>query len=448
MSPTAVFAYARQRVASPSAVLIGTNMLVNVLRIGNTMLLTRLLAPRDFGLTGIIFSIFFVVSMVTDAGFQAFVIRHERGEDPEFLDAIWTIHALRGTVLFLITAALSAPIGMIIGKPEVSPLMAVAALAFAIDGLISPAMFVALRTGGVRRLSFIDLAISVIQMAAAIVAAYFLRNAWAIVISQIVGSSVKAICTFTILPDAKRRVRFERPIAAELWRFSRVIGASSILTMVLAQVDKLVLARSLSLPQFGVYTIAANLAQVPVAIVMIYTTRILYPAVANGWRLDPGAIRQTIYGTRGPVFYGYLFAAGGMIGSAPIVVRILYDPRYVGAALYLSILALPAAMTMITRATSETLVAIGHTKTTLMLNVVRIVWLGVFGTIGFLLAGPIALVLVLGLIEIPAYLYGTVVMRKLHLLSPVRELRALLLIVAGAATGWLATIIFDLLLRR
>lgn len=448
MSPAAALRYARGRVTSPSSILIASNVLVNVLRIGSTMLLTRLLAPRDFGLTGIIFSVFFIVAMVTDVGFQAFVIRHERGEEPDFLDAIWTIHALRGLLLFLGTAICAGPIGMLVGKPEVTPLLAVASVTLLIDGLISPAMFVALRTGHVQRLSIIDLALAFAQMSAAVVAAFFLRSAWAIVFSLIFGSTARVIASYTVLPDAVRRIRIDRPLASELWRFSRVIAASSILTMMISQVDKLVLARVMILPEFGVYTIAANISQVPVAIALLYVGRIFYPAVANNWRADPAGIGKVIYALRGPVFQAYLFAAGGLIGAAPVAIRILYDPRYAGAALYLGILAIASAMTMLTRSMGEALVAMGEVQMTLVMNIARIVWLIIFGTIGFFTAGPLGLVLALGLIEVPAYLSGVVMMRRLHLLDPLRELWALLLILAGMGTGWLFTLAVNVVFPR
>ena len=52
-----------------------------VVRTISSVILTRLLTPYDFGIIGIIGAIFFAVTMVTDLGFEAFLIRHERAED-------------------------------------------------------------------------------------------------------------------------------------------------------------------------------------------------------------------------------------------------------------------------------------------------------------------------------------------------------------------------------
>ena len=58
-----------------------------------------------------------------------------------------------------------------------------------------------------------------------------------------------------------------------------------------------------------------------------------------------------------------------------LLARLLYDPRYLAAAVYLSILAVGTALIMITRSMDSLLVASGHVRATLELNVVRVIWL-------------------------------------------------------------------------
>src|ERR1051326_2930042 len=75
-----------------------------IVRTISSMTLTRLLRPEDFGIVGIIGSIFYTAEMFTDLGFQAFLVRHERTDDRHFRDVIWTIHAKRGAALFMLVA--------------------------------------------------------------------------------------------------------------------------------------------------------------------------------------------------------------------------------------------------------------------------------------------------------------------------------------------------------
>jgi O-antigen/teichoic acid export membrane protein len=427
--------FSAERLTGATATLVVSTAAINVLRIGNTMLLTRLLAPSDFGIVGIIMSIFFAIGMITDAGFQAYIVRHDRGDEPVFLDAIWTVHMLRGLINGAFTAAMAWPLAVILQKPALAPLMAVVSLTFVIDGLASLTLLTSIRRNLVRRLSIVDLIAFLGQLFIGVIAALILRNAWALVISMLAYSAIRTAASYVAFPDAGRSFRIDRPLSAELWRFSRIIAASSMLTLLISQVDKLVLARLFTLGEFGVYAIASNLAAAPTAIVGLYAGRIIYPAMAEAGRSDRGNLRQRYYELRGPMFYAYLFAAGGLIGGAGLLVRVLYDPRYVGAGQFLQLLAVTTALSMITKSANETLVAIGHTRTTLVANICRVVWLVVAGIAGFLLLGPIGLVGALALIEFLPFLYYSVVMRRLDLLDAKREMLAFVVVLVGVAVG-------------
>ncbi|RYD86567.1 MAG: hypothetical protein EOP61_37300, partial [Sphingomonadales bacterium] len=68
------------------------SLLINLLRIVSTVALTRLLNPADFGAMGIVASIQFVLIMISDVGFFAYVMRKvDEGENQrQLLDEVWT----------------------------------------------------------------------------------------------------------------------------------------------------------------------------------------------------------------------------------------------------------------------------------------------------------------------------------------------------------------------
>jgi lipopolysaccharide exporter len=427
--------FTKERLTGASSVLVSASVASNLLRLVSTIVLTRVLAPNDFGLIAIIGSIFYVIAMVTDAGFQAYVVRHERGDEPQFLDAIWTIHLARGLLNAVAAAALALPLSQLLQKPELAPLLAVAAISIAIDGAASLTLFTALRRNMVRRLSTIDLAAQFGQFAVGLVAAWVLGNAWALVIALIVSSVVRTAASYLLFPDSRRLIRLDRPLASDLWRFSRVIAVSSMLTLAIAQVDKLVLARVLSLEQFGIYAIAANLAAAPAAIAVQYSSRIFYPALAATWRAEPQRIREVFYKLRGVLFYLYLLGGGLLIGSAPLVIRILYDPRYLDAGLYLRLLAVSSTLAMVTNNSNGALVAMGRVSTTLTTNIIRVIWLIPVGLTGYLVLGPIGLILAIASIEVVAYLYMSSVQVRIGLFDLRLESLSGLVIAGGVALG-------------
>lgn len=62
---------------------------------------------------------------------------------------------------------------------------------------------------------------------------------------------------FRSVPGTRRKVRFRLAVVSRMWRFAAGLSATSLLVLVLTQMDRVVLSRILSLENFGYYTLAA-----------------------------------------------------------------------------------------------------------------------------------------------------------------------------------------------
>lgn len=427
----------RLRISGSQALALST-VLTNAVRILSTMFLTRLLSPEVYGISGLILSVFFVLNLLTDAGVQPYIVRHHRSDETEFLSAVWTIHAGRGILLSVIGAVVAWPLSLLLAKPELAAPLAVASLTFALDGQGSLHQYRALREGRVQRFALLNLAIGVSQTIAAIIFAVFIPNVWAIVAAMLVSSIVRVWLSYTLFGGDRHSIRADRDIASDLWRFSRMIAASSALTLVITQVDKLAMSRIMPLSQFGTYVIASTLAAAPTVFAYNYASTIVYPAAAAAWR-DGAPLTDAYYRCWGRFFYAYAIGGGILIGAADLLIRVLYDPRYLPAVTYLTILAVGTAMTMLTSSMRELLVASGRVRATFELNVVRLAWLVGGGLIALAQVNAIIFVLTIGLIEIPAYLFAAWHMRRLRLIRWRREVSVFLVMGVGIVVGALTT---------
>jgi O-antigen/teichoic acid export membrane protein len=214
------------------------------------MTLTRLLRPSDFGIVGIIGSVFYTASMFTDLGFQSFLVRHERTDDRHFRNVIWTIHAKRGVALFIIVAAASPIISWILDKPGIALPLAVASATFGFEGLASLSLITALRRDKSRELSLLELALQIFQTTAAILLALWWRNAWAMIAAMVLQSAVRTFLSYRLFDDSRQSLARDREIFREFLAWSRIVLMSSALTLLLAQ-NQLILARLFSLQEFG-----------------------------------------------------------------------------------------------------------------------------------------------------------------------------------------------------
>ena len=423
----------RLRLTGSSALALST-IGTNLVRIVSTMCLTRLLAPDVYGVVGMIMSIFFMVNMLTDIGLQAYVVRHPQSDEPQFLDSVFTIHAIRGVGLAAISMLLAWPLSLILDKPQLFLPLLVSSLLFVIDGQVSLHQFRALRDGKVPRFTLVDLLTNLTQTATAIIFAFFLRNVWAIVASMLIGSLIRTWSTYALFPGGRHQFRYNRGVSADLWRFSRVVAASSALTLVIGQVDKLALGRILPLSEFGRYVLATSLAAAPTVFAYNYATTIVYPAVAAASR-DGRSVADAYYGCWRRFFYLYAFGTGGLIGVADLLVRFLYDPRYEPVARYLSILAVSTALTMVNRGMENVQVAMGRPRIGVEMNLTRLVWLVGGGALSIVRADPLTFVLTIGLVEAPAYVFGVWRLAGNHIIRWPRELSLFATILAGVAVG-------------
>lgn len=382
-------------------VVVATALALNALRVLSTIVLTRLLDSSAFGVVGIIASVTTIFAMVSDIGLHSFVIRHEAGTDPKLLDEVWTIRFMRSALLAIAALALSGPIAAYVGKP-IQPAIAVASLIFVLDGASSLSFATAIRNRQVLRVSIADVASTIIQISYSIAAAIILRNYWALVTAIIVGNLAKAVLSYALFPGSRRRFSFSRGRAREVWRFSRFITASSILTVLLGQTDKVVLSRLFPLSLFGLYSIAANLATAPIAFTYPYATRVLFPIYAKTYRETPSEFRKVFYAAKRLPSLLFTFSVGGLVGGAPILIAILYQPRYMQAATYVSLLSIGSMLALGNVVANEALIAAGRMWTTTAVNIVRIVWLALAAPTLYHFFGAIGVVIAVSAIEAPA----------------------------------------------
>ncbi len=426
----------RRSLFSDTSLVMGQMVFQNLLRIVSSMTLTRLLSAGDFAVVGLVSSVLVTLALISDIGLAAFIIRHERTMERDFRDEVWTLRLIRGIALSVLIAVLAVPIAGFMQKPHLAAVIAVAGLYEVVSALTSLAPTIALRQRRLRLLTAIDMGAQIVGFVIAIVMALLFRSYWGIIFSNLIGQVLGVVLSYVLYDDSAQRFRFSRERAAEMWRFSRFITGSTILTLVITQADKLVLPRLWSLDQFGLYIIAAGLTAAPMALVTTYAGRVLYPLLAEVQREAPETMAWRFYKDRWVPTLVYSFAAGGFVGFGPSLIALLYDPRYLGAGHYLQILSISTFAFMGPYAANEVMVARGKPKFTFTSNVVRLVYLIAAGTVGYLTLGPLGIVWAVGTVEVIAQLFAWFVLRREGLLDMRRETGILLVAALGFAIGY------------
>lgn len=435
-SVSALIMGVKNKLSGDTGGVAGTVMFLNVTRIINSAILTRLLTAEAFGVVGIITSVSVTFGLMSDIGINAFIVRHKDSNDPRFLDELWTLRMVRSIALTVAVAALSGPIAAYLDKPDLQMAIAAGGLIFLLDGIDSMMFFTALRNREVKRLNRIDIIGQVFIITASITMALLLRNYWAILVANLIGQVFRIWMSYAWFAGSARRVRFSRARAAELWSFSRFITGSTILTLIISQTDKVALSKLFPLEMFGLYMIASNLAGAPAGLASTYTGRILYPRLAEVAREARASLPFEYYRIRLQVSMLYAFAVGGMIACAPLIITLIYDPRYLPAIAYFQVLLISSFFLMGTMAANQAMIALGYSMFTLQTNVVRLTFLVIGGWWAYTHFGTFGLVWVVGLIEFVALLFGWIWLRRHGLLNLSKEALILLAGAGGLLLGY------------
>ena len=409
----------------------------SLLRIVSSVTLTRLLDVQVFGIVALVTSVGSVFQLVSDIGVQPFIIRHPRGDDPVFLDEIWTLRLIRSVMLTLIMSASAGLVAKALGKPEFTWVIMLFSLSFTLDGLSSMSFATSVRERKLWRLAILDLCTSIAQFIVAVVLAFIFRNYWSILFAMLSASALKVILSYTMFPNSIRRPRFSRDTSREMWNFSRFIAPSSLMTVFILQSDKLVLARLMPISAFGLYALSTTISTAGPALASSYARRVLFPVYAQAVRDGSQTLRQVFYATRRWQNLFYMMAIGGIGGGAELIVALLYDPRYHGVVIYLRILSIGSAFVLVSSSSEEMIIALGHLKNTVYATFTRLMWLFLGATVAFLLkTNIIFLVLVFGTVEVVAAIFWWTRLHKEKLFDLKEEAAGLLAAGLGATIGF------------
>jgi O-antigen/teichoic acid export membrane protein len=298
-----------------------------MIRFVANLVITRLLLPEHFGLMALV-NVFLVgLQLFSDVGIGPNIIQNARGDDQRFLDTAWTLQALRGTALWLFACVLAWPLSRIYHQPQLLHLLPVAGLTTLFGGLQSTKLFTLNRRLSFMRIVLVDVVAQVVSVGVMIGMALVWRSVWSLVISALVSSVLRTGLTHLVLPGPRNHFAWDRESGQALFEFGRWIFISTALNFLATQADRLILGRMVSVHDLGFYSLASNLAGMPLQLVQRLGEVVFFPVVAAAIRQpdhDPNSIRQS----RTKLLVTLMPAIALGIAMATPVVSLLYRPNY------------------------------------------------------------------------------------------------------------------------
>lgn len=377
------------------------------LRLGNFcvgVLMARLLAPEQFGIFAVALTVWTLLGTLAEFGFGTDLVR--ASAPLKRAAAVGTLGLISCGLISLSMALLAPLLAVAFDTPEATPVVRLMAVALAIFGLsIVPAALLQreYRQGRIFAVNGMALILSTAVMIPLGVAGL---GPYALALGQI-ATQVATVIGLHVAARYRPRFGWNSSIAAESFRFCAPLAGANLLSWVLMSVDNLIVARTLTAVDLGLYALAFNVSSWPMNALGQAVRVIALPSFArHESAASPGATLEKVIKPLWPValVIGVLLATGARPG-----IEILYGRGWSGASVPLVGLGLFGAIRIIFDLIATFLIAIGHTREVL---VVQIVWLVAMvplmylGVRWFGLAGAgVAHIVVALAITLPAYIY-------------------------------------------
>ncbi len=272
------------------------------LRLGNSMILTRLLLPQAFGEMTLVMTLIIGMTMLSDIGLEPSVIQSPRGDEPEFLNTAWTLQAIRGGVLWAIAVL----------------------LAWALHW----------------------------------------PSVWALVAGNLVSNLYKVVISHQprCMPGIRNRFFWDRSCLTEIIHFGKWIFLATAFWFFALNSDKLILGKLVPLSVLGVYGIAFQLSDIPRQIINAFSIKVGYPFISRMVHLPMAEFRARFLRYRsyalmvGGVLLSLMVTWGGWAELK------IYPARYADAHWMIPILAVGLWHTLLYQTLGPALLSLGKSK--------------------------------------------------------------------------------------
>jgi len=243
------------------------------------IVLARILSPKEFGLLAMVSVFIAVGTLLTDSGFGTALLRLV-SPTPEQCASVFYFNLAVSVFCAAILCAASGAIAAFFRTPELRLLVCAMSLALVFNslGLVQTVMLT-------RLLNFRDQARATVPAAAisgvvAVFLAWVGWDAWALAVQTLLSSLLRSILLWR-LNSWRPQTGFSLSAMRGLFGFSCRLLASFGLDMAFIQVYPLIIGRLYEARQLGLYNLAQQFQQLPVAVVTSVYSRVNFPMMSE-----------------------------------------------------------------------------------------------------------------------------------------------------------------------
>lgn len=243
----------------------------------STIILARLLTPDDFGIAAIAMSVFALVNIFTQFGFETVLIQKEAVSRDDYNTA-WTCNLLFGVVAAIILLLSSGYIGEFYENVNIAYVTTATSLLFVLHGLKNIGVVDFQKNLTFDKEFKLHIIPKFISFFFTIGLAIYLRSFWALIVGSILLKTMEVISSYLMHPF---RPSFSLKKSKELFSFSKWLFANNLFGFLDARSPELVLGKLMSPHAAALYSLSSEIGKLTTAEVVANLNRAIYPGYSK-----------------------------------------------------------------------------------------------------------------------------------------------------------------------
>lgn len=268
-----------QRVARGGLWVFALRIINRVFALASTIILARVLAPKDFGLFGIALLAMGGLDTFSQTGLYTALVQKKQDISP-YLNTAWTVQAIRGGLLALVLFATAPYVAAFFGTQAAKPILQVIGLSTLVQGLTNIGVIYFDKELEFHKQFAYQFSGTLANVGVAILAVLLLRSVWALVFGLLARNIVQLVVSYFIHPY-RPRLTFNQGQFKELFDFGKWVLGSTILIYLITQGDNIFVGKFLGLSALGFYQMAYQISNMPATEITHVISQVTFPAYSK-----------------------------------------------------------------------------------------------------------------------------------------------------------------------
>lgn len=272
-----------------------TEMIVKIISPITNMILARLLVPSDFGIVASLMIITSFSEMISDAGFQKFLIQYQFKDDNELLDyasvAFWTNFIL-SIIIYILIFLFSTELSNMVGLTNHSNTIRIYSLIILLIPLSSINYTLFKKKYEYKSLGLIRIIFKLMPLIITIPLSYLGFSYWSLVIGNLLGELANSLFSFYI-SKYKIKKYFSFICLKNMYKFCLTATLESISSWLISNISILIVGYYFGTYLLGIYKVSITTVNQIISIITAATMSIIFTQLSD-FQKDNNLFNDTI----------------------------------------------------------------------------------------------------------------------------------------------------------